>query len=894
MNWVFSVWFTFAFLIYKCRGEDYDKENLKKLTEYRQQHRKTVDGRLCAAAFVQDDQTYTDCTKSTDPNGVTGREWCYVEVQLIGKGTRDWEYCKGVINYDIVRSKARIFFRSKSINLRSAVTKLDLEHKRLVGIYEKYEEICGTTSELVNSKIHEINDIAKNVSRQINKLLLQASSISNIENNIIELEDEVEINKKFFLENKKNCSILKGYAVEDRADGLIGSYYDNAYFSGYPLSIVNDKYINFIWDTGVPVENIPYQHFSIRWDGYLKIPQTDMYTISVEHDCGVRIYLDNTPIIIHNMPNPREEESEEMRPVHVLPIEKMNAQVHKSFSEELYLKGGKKYKFRVEYFHLSTVKYENPDLAHIILFWKSKKIIKEEIIQDSYFYQGNVTTPLHITELKGDEYELMLLENGEYAYINHFNYFVNDIPSIYERSKAIRTKYDDKTDSSTNKNGIITFRINTFSKVFIAIPKDGKMVPLNDINKNNFINTNETLSIYKMDENNSKVSEQKIYSIYYSDYFDGDVIIKNEKPVPFLIFVVQNELQSINNCKGYVQVVSLTNSPYFNSCYASSYVSDKFNCNAGFSGFNDNKEYGTWKVAEGKSLGQYMTITFKYDIDIYSFTFKPLITDSDLTETSSITELSLYFDNIKQPQIFTISPGHHHYKLNMPIKTKNIKIVISKVNDAKKNDAKKNDAKKNDTKKEEVGGNINFYGIPCTYGKEEETDLEKKNEHEINIYFKSKNIHISSKPLSWIVDNGLLKQKQGILNYGWKKLPTPIEWPQLDKKDIDHTGISFFPNDCIDNVNNDSISCDTTNTWSIDLLHEGTYYVAIEIGSPTGNQEINSIQLNGEMFINNMFLKPKQYTKVTSNVFISKNKTLEITTNTKTVIQSIQIIFLHN
>ncbi|CAJ1425665.1 unnamed protein product [Effrenium voratum] len=38
------------------------KEQLKPLTVFRQQHRRLVDGRLCAAAFVQDKRVYTGCT----------------------------------------------------------------------------------------------------------------------------------------------------------------------------------------------------------------------------------------------------------------------------------------------------------------------------------------------------------------------------------------------------------------------------------------------------------------------------------------------------------------------------------------------------------------------------------------------------------------------------------------------------------------------------------------------------------------------------------------------------------------------------------------------------------------------------------------------------------------
>jgi len=48
----------------------------------RQQHRRTIDGRLCAAAFVQNRKTYTSCTDSPNPAGESGRPWCYVEAQV--------------------------------------------------------------------------------------------------------------------------------------------------------------------------------------------------------------------------------------------------------------------------------------------------------------------------------------------------------------------------------------------------------------------------------------------------------------------------------------------------------------------------------------------------------------------------------------------------------------------------------------------------------------------------------------------------------------------------------------------------------------------------------------------------------------------------------------------
>ncbi|CAG9473824.1 unnamed protein product [Plasmodium vivax] len=850
-----------ALLLGQSYSQNYDKENLKKLTEYRQQHRKTVDGRLCAAAFVQDDQTYTDCTKATDPNGITGREWCYVEVQLVGKGNRDWDYCKGVVNYDVVRSKARTFYLAKANELSSAVTKLEGEKNKLEGIYEKYEGICGSTSEMVKKKIEEINDIAKNSSRNINKLLLQASSIGDSETKMYELADEVEKNRKPFLEDKRNCSILKAYSIEEKADGLIGSYYDNAYFSGYPVSIQSDKYINFVWDTGIPVENIPYQHFSVRWDGYLKIPQTGNYIITVEHDCGVRLFLDDSPILVDSMPYPKEEDSEEMRPISMLPIDKINAKVSKVSSEKLGLLGGKKYKFRVEYFHLSTIKYEHPDMVHIILSWKSDHIM-EEIIPSNYFFQGNVTTPLRISQLRGEEYEIIFLQNGVHAFNDTTKFVVADIPAIFEKSKCIRSTLHNSSISSVN------FRVNTHSVVFVAIPKEVKEIPLNDVTKRAFEGTKETLSIYQVEEENAtNASEQSTYNIYSSEYPSGDVLINFLKPTPFLIFLEPRELHSSNSCRGYIQTVSLTNSRHFNSCYASSYESPKFDCSAGFSGNNQDKEYETWKTAADKSLGQYLSVNFKYEIDIHSFTFRTLS-----SMENPITELTLYFPNVKTPEVFAIFPGHHHYKLSTPVKAKSAKVVISKVSDPKR----------------QSGGNVAFYGIPCVDPKNEQQN-EQKDQREINIFFSSKNDSTSSKPLNWLIDNGLKKDQHGFFKYGWDRLPTPVESEFWDKKDPSHAGISFLPLEC----RNSKDACDTSNTWSIDLPHQGTYYMAIEIGSPSGRQELNSITINGDVYISNMFLKPRQYTKVASDISISDSKTLQISTDTNTVVQSVQLLFLH-
>merc|ERR1719384_1894119 len=78
--------------------------DLAPLTHSRSQHRRTVEGKLCAAAFVQDGSVYTGCTSTPDPNGVSGRPWCYVEPQLLEESTA-WGFCAPAVDYDSLRQK---------------------------------------------------------------------------------------------------------------------------------------------------------------------------------------------------------------------------------------------------------------------------------------------------------------------------------------------------------------------------------------------------------------------------------------------------------------------------------------------------------------------------------------------------------------------------------------------------------------------------------------------------------------------------------------------------------------------------------------------------------------------------------------------------------------------
>merc|ERR1719291_125237 len=99
------------------------KSQLEPLTKFRQ-HRRTVDGRLCAAAFVQSRQVYTGCANDApNPEGVSGQPWCYVEPQLSAAGSA-WGPCAPATDYAVLREEAKRALAAKVSETQKTVTKL--------------------------------------------------------------------------------------------------------------------------------------------------------------------------------------------------------------------------------------------------------------------------------------------------------------------------------------------------------------------------------------------------------------------------------------------------------------------------------------------------------------------------------------------------------------------------------------------------------------------------------------------------------------------------------------------------------------------------------------------------------------------------------------------------
>jgi len=79
--------------------------------------------------------------------------------------------------------------------------------------------------------------------------------------------------------------------------GLKGEYFDNEELKGAPAMVVVSPHVNFKWGDDSYAAGHPVDHFSIRWTGYFTPTKTDNYSFFSSADDGVRLYIDDQPVI---------------------------------------------------------------------------------------------------------------------------------------------------------------------------------------------------------------------------------------------------------------------------------------------------------------------------------------------------------------------------------------------------------------------------------------------------------------------------------------------------------------------------------------------------------------------------------------------------------------------
>jgi beta-glucosidase len=109
--------------------------------------------------------------------------------------------------------------------------------------------------------------------------------------------------------------------------GLRGEYFNNKDLQGEPAATRLDADVNFDWFTNAPVPQLPTDNFSARWTGVIVPPVSGTYQLGARADDGVRIYLDDKPL-----------------------IEDWRDRGAKTLTKPVEMEAGRAYKIRIEYY----------------------------------------------------------------------------------------------------------------------------------------------------------------------------------------------------------------------------------------------------------------------------------------------------------------------------------------------------------------------------------------------------------------------------------------------------------------------------------------------------------------------------------------------------------------
>jgi beta-glucosidase len=79
--------------------------------------------------------------------------------------------------------------------------------------------------------------------------------------------------------------------------GLLGEYFDNNRLSGPPRLTRTDPRIDFRWTLNSPGRGIPYDWYSARWTGTLRVPAGGVSRLGVEGNDGYRLWIGDRLLI---------------------------------------------------------------------------------------------------------------------------------------------------------------------------------------------------------------------------------------------------------------------------------------------------------------------------------------------------------------------------------------------------------------------------------------------------------------------------------------------------------------------------------------------------------------------------------------------------------------------
>ncbi|KAK2196510.1 bifunctional Fibronectin type II domain superfamily/PA14 domain/PA14-GLEYA domain [Babesia duncani] len=628
-----------------------DNELLYLHTQYRNSPRRTLDGHLCAAAFVHANNVYTDCTMEVAPDGSSDKEWCYLEAQLTGKLEKDWGFCEPLINYERVRAAAAAKVAKKVAQVDELRESMETYRRLLSESDRRLEHACGTLHRNTGDRLAIVSQLLETAKDDMQQFRENENSVLNMKQRI----EQCQCAHKAALQE-----VAKGGALPH---GLVGTYFRGHLFRLPAIATRHDIQINFIFVDQMPILGLNPLNFSIRtfakaflhagWDGYIRAPHFGNFTFEIETDAFCRMVLNGQELINNGIKLHGNDENGVYYGVDLDHYKKSGNLTSRSIQ----LSGGHFYSLRVEFSHSQQFKIDHGNESSIKLYWSSFRIHRQ-LVPPWNFYKQPLDSNISISGLPVNHFSIIKAENGAPACKNTRNIFMANL------SYGLRDGLAVVTDVEPTVKRFI-FQVNV-PAILHVIYKHDSTFPLEASAESPLVfdHPTEHIDIYQ-GETKWAIQSKTAHLNPQVNY-----LFHVGAPGTFFTMIIKPSLQSTLKCEGAEQLVSVPGSSLFAACRQSSAHAPHTDCKAALSGRYLDIPGSIWRTGGG--AGEWFVATLA--------TTKP---PGGHVESFKI----LYSGNVDD----------HYYPLQAPRILSSLKITIEELY----------------LESSETGGSFGIWGIAC-------------------------------------------------------------------------------------------------------------------------------------------------------------------------------------
>lgn len=625
--------------------EEEEDDLMYYLTQYRARARRTVEGNLCASAFVEKNQIYTDCTKEIAPDGTQDREWCYHESQLNGKLERDWGFCEPPLNYEKIRRAVITKIQEKVEQAQELKETLN-KHRSLLGNMEKrLQMFCGVGHKNIELSLTRLEELLNGSEEDLKEMQAYSNDIQAIKKELKREQCRYQAVK----------NMIPSDVLSHLSDGLVGTYFAGHLFEFPAYGSRVDRELNFVFSDFMPIIGLNPHCFSVIWSGYIKAPHSGNFVFTVETTSYVRMELDGVAIINNGIVKQGSDEEGYKYSIDTI----MRGATLTSQSQQLV--GGRFYRIQIEFSHSQQFHYRSANSV-LKLEWSSTRVPRE-VIKD-YLYTKATPPGISISYLSHDHFAINEAYNGALAHMDDKGTFIANMSNDLVSTQMVTTLRSPEFKTFVMQvNMSCTMYVAYIAEVFPISAVTSDALKFKDA-----ANTRVDLVDKEGKVSNTKVKQATLMK-NHTYKFNVEVA-----ETPFVIFLSEKVKLEPAQVVGPVTVVSIPDSEFYLTCEESSRLNDSFGCEAGLSGKLIDKKGAIWRSNDG--VGAWLKVIFRHPILLSGFQLK----QSD-DPSRWVRRLSLEFEDTMEyfDILHSNDPKAHHYYLSEPRKVTSVVMRVEEL-----------------------------------------------------------------------------------------------------------------------------------------------------------------------------------------------------------------------